>query len=83
MEKKKKKKILAKRVGYGQRFTYTKTKSNCLTCFVGHPYEIPVDISQDNKRNYIGIKKWFHNKYAKHVLYMTIKKCNASVPVTH
>jgi hypothetical protein len=27
------------------------------TCFVCHPYEIPTEFSQDNKKNYIGIKK--------------------------
>jgi len=25
-----------------------------------------VYLFQDKKRNYIGIEKWFHNKYAKH-----------------
>jgi hypothetical protein len=42
-------------------------KSSRPMCFVCHPDEIPSEISQDKKRNYIGIEKWFHNKYAKHV----------------
>jgi hypothetical protein len=32
-------------------------KSSRPTCFVCHSYEIPTEISQDNKRNYIGIEK--------------------------
>jgi hypothetical protein len=32
-------------------------KSNRQLCFVCHPYEIPAEISKNNKRNYLGIEK--------------------------
>jgi hypothetical protein len=31
--------------------TIPRQKSSRPTCFVYHPYEIPAEISQDNKRN--------------------------------
>jgi hypothetical protein len=37
--------------------TIPRQKSSCPTYFVCHPYEILTKISQDNKRNYIGIEK--------------------------